>query len=312
MARTFVRLNAAMKRKLIASLLAALTFFSSAGFAQQPAEAPAAVRKQNAAVKTFGLKSKLMGREMPYNVVLPPGYETEKQSRFPVLYLLHGLSGSYQDWAKRTKLIEYAAERRLIVVNPEGGDGFYTDSATQPNAKYESYIVQELIPEIDKNFRTVAERRGRAIAGLSMGGYGALKFGVKYPESFALAASMSGAVAAASYRTTDELPVSDWLKKPILAAFGAPENQTRKENDLFKIFGELPPEKIAASPFFYLDCGIEDQLKLLEPNQRLAQILVARKIPHEFRQLPGKHGWDYWNRQVEEVLRLSDRIFAPK
>lgn len=247
---------------------------------------------------------------MPYQVIVPINYEAEKAARFPVLYLLHGLGGHYDNWAGRTNLTKYAANYPIILVMPEGGNGWYTDSATEQNDKYESYIAQELIPEIDKNFRTVAARRGRAVAGLSMGGFGALKFAVKYPQMFALAASMSGAVGAASYQKIEQLPSSEWLRKPILAAFGEPDKQTHRENDLFRLINEMPSEKAATLPFLYLDCGTEDQLMLLPTNQRLAQILLAKKIPHEFRQLPGKHDWAYWNNQIQEVLRLGDRIFA--
>lgn len=278
--------------------------------AQHAVPAQIEVKTDAASLRSAELNSKLMRRKMPYQVIVPPNYESEKAIRFPVLYLLHGLGGHYDNWASKTNLTKYAAEHRVILVMPEGGDGWYTDGATAPNDKYESYIVQELVPEIDKNYRTVPEKRGRAIAGLSMGGFGALKFGVKYPQMFALAASISGAVAAASYRTSDELPKNEWLRKSIVAVFADPENPVRRENDLFKLLSEIPPEKTAALPFLYLDCGTEDQLGFLSDNQQLAQILVTRKIPHEFRQLPGKHNWTFWDNQVQEVLRLSSKIFA--
>lgn len=300
-----------MKKIFLLFLFAAALTFSPLAAKAQPATARLQVNETKAASpRGVELDSKLMRRKMPYQVILPPRYEAEKTTRFPVLYLLHGLGGHYDNWAGKTNLTKYAAAYPFILVMPEGGDGWYTDSATAPADKYESYIIQELVPEIDKNFRTVAERRGRAVAGLSMGGFGALKFGVKYPQMFALAASTSGAVASASYRTLDDLPKNEWLRKPVLAAFGAPSSATHKENDLFKLLGEMPPDKIAALPFLYLDCGTEDPLGLLPVNQQLAQLLVARKIPHEFRQLPGKHDWKFWNNQVQEILRLGDRIFA--
>ncbi|HYP50337.1 MAG TPA: alpha/beta hydrolase family protein [Pyrinomonadaceae bacterium] len=301
-----------MKRRIFSPLLfaALLSLTPIAPHAQQAVSAQIEVKTDAASLRNAELNSKLMRRKMPYQVIVPPNYEAEKTIRFPVLYLLHGLGGHYDNWAGKTNLKKYAADHRIILVMPEGGDGWYTDSANEPNDKYESYIIQELVPEIDKNYRTVPEKRGRAIAGLSMGGFGALKFGVKYPQMFALAASMSGAVAAASYRTSDELPKNEWLRKSIVAVFAAPENPVRRENDLFKLLGEMPPEKTAGLPFLYLDCGTEDQLGFLSHNQQLAQILVTRKIPHEFRQLPGKHDWTFWNNQVREVLRLSDKIFA--
>ncbi|MGB7207744.1 MAG: alpha/beta hydrolase-fold protein [Pyrinomonadaceae bacterium] len=125
------------------------------------------------------LASKLMAREMPYRVVLPEGYSKNSTDRFPVVFLLHGLTGHYNNWTDRTKLTSYAQKHRFIIVTPEGNDGWYTDSVSTPNDKYESYIIQELIPEIDKSYRTLADRKNRAIAGLSMGGYGGLKFGLK-------------------------------------------------------------------------------------------------------------------------------------
>jgi S-formylglutathione hydrolase FrmB len=301
-----------MKSLFLTLLIAAFVCFSpvNALKAQQPAPLQNEVKNAASSLRNGELDSKLMMRKMPYQVIFPANYESEKTTRFTVLYLLHGLSGHYDNWASKTNLIKYAANHRFILVMPEGGNGWYTDSATAPNDKYESYIVRELIPEIDKNYRTIAEKRGRVVAGLSMGGFGALKFGVKYPQMFALAASMSGAVAAASYRTLDELPTNEWLKKPILAAFGNPESQTHKENDLFKLVGEMPPEKTVALPFLYLSCGTEDPLMLLPHNQQLARILLERKIPHEFRQLPGKHDWAFWDNQVREVLQLADKVLA--
>ena len=113
-----------------------------------------------------------MGREMPYRVILPQDYLLNKEARYPVIYLLHGLYGHFDKWTDKTGIRSYAANYKFIIVTPEGGDGWYTDSVSAPNDKYESYIVRELIPEIDKKFRTQADRGHRAIAGLSMGGYG--------------------------------------------------------------------------------------------------------------------------------------------
>ena len=105
--------------------------------------------------------------------------ESQKETRYPVIYLLHGLTGHYNNWAEKTKLEQYAANYNYIIVMPEGDNGWYTDSATVPNDKYESYIIKELIPEIDKKYRTKADRQNRAIAGLSMGGYGSIKIRFK-------------------------------------------------------------------------------------------------------------------------------------
>src|SRR5581483_6227000 len=140
---------------------------------------------QHTSVETIQFQSKLINATLPYNVILPPGYR--------VLYLLHGWGGHYTDWLTRTNIADYAAQYRMIIVMPEGNDSWYIDGAAGINDKYESYILKELMPDVDKRYRTIQSRYGRAIAGLSMGGYGAIKFGLKYPATFVFAGSMSGA-----------------------------------------------------------------------------------------------------------------------
>lgn len=289
-----------IKTRILALLLVCL--FSLAAGAQTPAPAR---------WETVKFESKLAGKTLPYNVVLPADYTlpANKDARYPVLYLLHGFTGHYTDWLARTRLADYAAKYRLIVVTPEGNNGWYADSASVPADKYESYIIKELIPDVARRYRTNESRGGRAVAGLSMGGYGALKFGVKYPEIFALAASMSGAVAVASYRSDEELRAGS-LRNSIVQTFGPAGSATKDANDLFKLLGEMTPERARALPFLYLDCGTEDSLRLLPSNRALADLLVARKIPHEYRQLPGDHNWAYWDAQVQEVLRLAERMTA--
>src|SRR5882762_10652879 len=119
-------------------------------------------------VETIQLQSKLVNATLPYNVILPADYRTSKTSRYPVLYLLHGLSGHYSDWLTRTNVADYAAQYRMIVVMPEGNDSWYVDSGGVASDKYETYILKELIPDVDKRFRTLQARYGRAVAGLSM------------------------------------------------------------------------------------------------------------------------------------------------
>ena len=252
------------------------------------------------------LSSKLMAREMPYRVLLPKNYEAEKAKKFPVLFLLHGLTGHFDNWSDKAKLREYAANYNYIIVTPEGNDGWYTDSATVPNDKYESYIVQELIPEIDGKFRTLPDREHRMIAGLSMGGYGSLKFGLKYPEKFVLVGSFSGALGAASWSV--KTLGNNWkaLTDSIAGVYGEDDSQTRKDNDIYRIVREISPERIKVLPFIYIDCGTEDFL--IQQNRDFNALLAEKKIPHEFRELPGKHDWAFWDAQVQEFLRVSQKF----
>jgi len=259
-------------------------------------------------VKNAKLNSKLMAREMPFRVVLPSDYEKSKEKRYPVIYLLHGLTGHFDNWTNNTKLAEYAARYNYIIVTPEGDNGWYTDSATVPNDKYESYIIKELIPEVEKNYRALTDRKHRAIAGLSMGGYGSLKFGMKYPQMFVLAGSFSGALPAASWSA--KTLGNSWkaLTDSITSIYGEDDSQTRKENDIYKFAKEISPEKLKELPFLYMDCGTEDFL--IQPNREFQAILIEKKIPHEFRQLPGKHDWKFWDSQVQEFLELSEQFMA--
>jgi putative tributyrin esterase len=257
-------------------------------------------RESSVHIETIQFSSKLVGKILPYSIVLPPGYGlfSSRWTRYPVMYLLHGWNSHYDSWLTRTALAQYASAHQLIIITPEGNNGWYTDSATTPTDKYESYILQELIPDVDHRLRTISDRRGRAIAGYSMGGYGALKLGFKHPELFAFAASLSGALDATS--RTDEAS--------IMQTFGESDSSERKSNDLVRLAEEFPGERIAQLPFFYLDCGRDDPW--LSSNQRFAAVLSERKIPVEFRQLPGSHIWPYWDKQVREVLRVASEMLA--
>ena len=260
------------------------------------------VYAQKAPVQTVQFQSKLIGKTLPYNVILPRDYQTSPRTRYPVLYLLHGFGGHYSDWATRSNLADYAAEYRLIIVTPEGNNGWYTDSAGNPADKYESYVLQELIPDVDRQFRTIQTRYARGIAGLSMGGYGALKFGLKYPDRFIFAASLSGATEAATW-TEKDLEGLQSIRESLFSVFGPVGSEVRRKNEIVEITRGLTPARLASLPYLYLDCGTEDFLA--EMNQRFAVLLREKKIPHEYRELPGNHNWAYWDRQVQEVLKVA-------
>lgn len=270
---------------------------------------PLAAQQTGKKLPDLKLASKLMGRDVSYRVVLPPDYNSSVDgpvnkagSRYPVIYLLHGLTGNFANWTDKTKLTEYALNHRYIIVTPDGGDGWYTDSVSAPNDKYESYIVKELIPEIDKTYRTIASRDGRVIAGLSMGGYGSLKFGMKYPEMFTLIGSFSGALGATSW--TEK--TAGAIGKSMDAVFGAdPAAASRASNDIFKMARELTPDKVKSLPYIYQSCGTEDFL--IQNNRDFLKLLNDAKVPHEYREHPGIHDWVFWDDQVREFLDLADR-----
>ena len=255
----------------------------------------------SARVETVRFQSKLINTTLPYNVILPTDYDTSKTTRYPVLYLLHGLTGHYNDWISRTNVADYAAEYRIIVVMPEGNDSWYTDSATVTTDKYESYILNELLPDVQQRYRTIEARYARSIAGLSMGGYGAFKFGLKSPSTFVFVASMSGAFGVTKF-TEKEVGA---LWKESMKLFGPVGSETRLANDLFEILNKLAPARVSSLPYFYFDCGTEDSPLIFPFNRELSALMLEKKIPHEFRQLPGDHSWGYWDRQVQEILKIG-------
>jgi putative tributyrin esterase len=250
----------------------------------------------NGRIETVRFQSKIAGAILPYNVILPADYNTSTTTRYPVLYLLHGLTGHYSDWTTRSTVVDHARRYRMIIVTPEGNDSWYVD-------KYETYILDELIPDVQQRYRTIEARYGRAIAGLSMGGYGATKFGLKSPQTFAFAASLSGAFGVTSF-TEKDVPQ---LWHASLKLFGPLGSETRRVNDLFEIVKNLPAARIASLPFFYFDCGTEDAALIFTFNRDLAKLMVDRKIPHEFRQLPGDHSWAYWDQQIPHVLEIASQ-----
>ncbi|HEU5459994.1 MAG TPA: alpha/beta hydrolase family protein [Pyrinomonadaceae bacterium] len=255
----------------------------------------------NGRVETVRFQSQLINTTLPYNVILPADYNTSKTTRYPVLYLLHGLTGHYSDWIARTNVADYAADYRMIVVMPEGNDSWYTDSATVATDKYESYILKELIPDVQQRYRTIEARYGRSIAGLSMGGYGAIKFGLKSPATFVFAASMSGSFGVTRFSEKDSNP--RWATS--VQALGPAGSDVRKANDLFDIIEKLSQSQISSLPYFYFDCGTEDSARNFSVNRELSALMYERKIPHEYRELPGDHSWAYWDKQVQEVLKIA-------
>jgi putative tributyrin esterase len=256
--------------------------------------APAQSRK--ATVQDFVFHSASMGRDMRYRVLFPADYENG--GRFPVLYLLHGIYGDYLNWDTRTGLENYARNLRLLIVMPDADDSWYTNSAAVAGDKFEDYIAKDLISEIDVKYPTIRARHARAIAGLSMGGYGAVKLGLKYPDMFAFVGSLSGALDAAQNLDT----LRPEFRAKLLEVFGKAGSRTRTENDVFQLL-DAPHE--TPYPYFYLACGTSDFF--LDTNRAFVQQLSSRKIPYEFHETAGGHTWEYWDRALQPMLKAIAR-----
>lgn len=244
----------------------------------------------------------LGGMTVGVNIILPHDYAATTR-RYPVLYLLHGYTDHYPAWVSYTRLTDYARGYDEIIVMPEGDNGFYTNNSADRNLAWEDFIILDLIPYIDGHYRTVASRQGRAIAGLSMGGYGAMKLGLKYPQMFSAAASLSGAIAAARWKRR---PIEDpAIQKLLAGVYGPPDNPSRAANDPFELIRALKPEQ---RPQLYLSIGSGDFL--LEENREFVKLLAELKVPYEYREFPGKHEWPVWDREIQVVLAIQAPVIG--
>jgi putative tributyrin esterase len=245
-------------------------------------------------VKNAMFHSSSLNRDMRYRIYLPRTY-AQATRRFPVLYLLHGIYGKFTDWDTQSHLRHYAQNLDLIIVMPDAGDSWYVNSATVPQNRYEDYIVKDLIQEVDGNYHTLAARESRAIAGVSMGGYGALNFALKHPDLFVFAGSLSGAINA----PTDLGPRQPDFQANLLQVFGPPGSTTRTENDIFVL---LKHADVSRLPYIYLACGESDPF--LPLNQQFAAQLLEEHARYEFHQAPGAHEWKFWDKTARTLLPM--------
>ncbi len=258
-------------------------------------------------VRTVHFFSDSLNEQRAFNLILPLDYEVST-GRYPVLYLLHGYTGDNSDWTLLTNLSGYAARYRLIIVMPDGSNGWYVNSATDPKAKFEDYIIKDIIPYVEKHYRTIPLRRARAIAGLSMGGYGAMFLGLKHPDLFAAIGAFSGALDVAhNGLPPDTLNANEKERKQkaeIMSHFGAPGSPTAKERDPFEILSKVLRERM---PALYIAEGGEDFL--IKGNREFVAELARLKIPYEYREVsPREHTWDFWDEQIRIFLGKLARL----
>ncbi len=316
----------------------------------RPAPASPAAAQGPSRVVTERVHSDALGVDKDVVIYLPRGYDAQPAKHWPVFYYLHGLGGNETNWVEKGKLGAAADQLGLeaIVVMPDGDDGFYVDSAfkidyekcmadgtglfvpaQQPHDKtcvrarnYETYIAKDLVGWVDGHYRTLARRDARAVAGLSMGGFGAMELAMRHPDEFSVAASHSGAVALLYRGPRPFAPgkaelwtdVADWGKGAgaitdwIRGVFG-PDIATWKAHDVVELATKLGPGKLA----LYFDCGSEDDFALQDNVQYVHEALTARHIEHEYYLGPGKHDFAFWSARVPVSLAfLRDHTAKPQ
>jgi S-formylglutathione hydrolase FrmB len=234
--------------------------------------------------------SQALHRAMQYRVFLPE--TTAKNLR--VVYLLHGGGGTFRDWSNYSDVAQFAG-RDLLLVMPQGDYSYYTNAAARSQDRYEDYIVDDLAADVEGRFPARRDRAGRAIVGVSMGGFGAVKLALQHPDHYVFAAAMSPAIDVPRRRFT-------WKRfnqsRSFLEIFGAEGSDSRRNNDPF-VLAQAADAK--STPYLYLTCGRLEGL--LAPNQEFDSLLERRGIAHEFHSVPGGHEWNQWATQLPAVFK---------
>jgi S-formylglutathione hydrolase FrmB len=266
------------------------------------------------------LQSHILGETVHYCVMLPPGYDAATAGRsprhYPVLYFLHGLGDNEQTLFKGGgwDLIQDLRERRRIadflVVSPEGKRCFYINSA-DGRVRYSDFFIREFIPYIESRYSIGRGRSARAISGVSMGGYGALRFAFAYPELFSSVSAQSAALIAESPRQTTASSMPTPLSGLLGAVFGNPIDLRHWNQNSPFVLAKRNRVKIRASGLsIYFNCGREDEFGFDKGAAELHRQLQAEGIQHEYHSYPGHHDAEYFLAHLGEVMEFHSRVFA--
>lgn len=250
-----------------------------------------------ARVDTISVFSNAMHKNSRCVIIEPEHLEGE---RLPVLYLLHGFGGDHQAWLRvKPDLPRLADSLKLMIVCPNGERSWYLDSPVDSAVRFETYMTRELIPFIDEHYATIGKRDARAIAGLSMGGHGCLYLAFRHPDLYAAVCATSGSVNLLRKTYT-------YKYRELILGSEQEHSINWSGNSILTLAGAVQPGTL----HIMVDCGTEDEW--LEENRRLHQILLDRKVPHDFVERPGGHDAEYWNNSIDYILLFVGKHIALK
>ena len=253
-----------------------------------------------ARVDSFYMPS--LGRTKKVSVLLPPKYDP--RIHYPVLYLLHGYGGGHDNWWTKTKIADYVRDVPLIIVMPDGENSWYVNSVIERSDRFEDYIVTDLPNYIQKAYSVDTTKQG--IAGVSMGGYGALMLALRHPSKYRFAGSLSGII-------TVPRGMNDTLRQPERAllpslrrAFGDNSGALRGANDLFLLYRQTTKDSM---PYVYLAMGTQDGYRSFLPAHRaLTDLLRGVGASYEYHETPGGHSWQYWDTEIQPLLKRMREV----
>ncbi|WP_026462113.1 alpha/beta hydrolase [Adhaeribacter aquaticus] len=256
----------------------------------------------SATIDTLTIESPSMHKSIKAGIVIPQSY-TKSKTNYPVLYLMHGFSGTFRSWLTKTtdkqQLRKLADQYNIIIVTPDGGyASWYMDSPINQESQFETFFTKELITKIDGSYRTIRNRNGRVISGLSMGGHGALYLATHHPELYCAATSMSGAVDISDIVSKDTEP-------HFSAILGSREANAAlyQEHSVVFMVDKMRNNNVK----MLIECGTEDFL--IDSNRELHRRLLYGKIPHEYLERPGAHTWPYWSESLPYHMLFFQRTF---
>lgn len=271
-------------------------------------------RQSGKVLESRTLNSTILGKAVRYTIYLPADYESSERY-YPVVYLLHGYTDNDMGWLQFGEINRYADKAiaegtipPMIIVMPNADSSFYINSfdGKQP---YEDFFITEFIPGIEKTYRIRSAKQFRAVAGLSMGGYGTLIYSLKHPDMFAAAAPLSAAVFDDS--TIVNMSQPGW-NVPLGRVYGTDLKGKQRltstwyANSILKIV-----EKKSAAELkkvrYWIDCGDDDFL--IKGNCLLHIALTEKQVPHEFRVRDGVHDWNYWRSGIVDALQFIGKSF---
>jgi putative tributyrin esterase len=237
-----------------------------------------------------------LGRTKKLSVLLPSNYDPTK--RYPVLYLLHGYTGGHEDWGTRTKLRDYVKDMPMIVVMPDGENSWYVNSFTEPNERFEDYMVSDIPHYVQTMYSIDTTRQG--IAGLSMGGYGALMLGLRHPARYGFVGSLSGAITFPRGMNDTTRPAERSLHASLKRAFGEKTSGFRNAHDIYMLYRQTSKDSL---PYIHMVIGIQDGYRTFLPGHRaFADLLRTYGAAYEYHETPGGHNWLFWDKEIRPLI----------